>query len=143
VRQLKLALQSNSNLKVLKICVTTSRWDAGFKLLNINGLNEIAETLGKLIRNPDEGVRVWAAANKNTPSKSLWRAAQKETPQVRRAVAQNKVGDIKLLRYLADDPDWEVRKAVSENWNTPDDLVKQIKAGGLTASLRQLVRRMV
>jgi len=101
------------------------------------------ETLGKLIRNPDEGVRVWAAANKNTPSKSLWHAARRETPQVRRAVAQNKVGDIKLLRYLADDPDWEVRKAVSENWNTPDDLVKQIKAGGLTASLRQLVRRMV
>jgi hypothetical protein len=48
VRQLKLALQSNSNLKVLKICVTTSRWDADFILLNINGLNEIAETLGKL-----------------------------------------------------------------------------------------------
>jgi len=101
------------------------------------------ETLGKLIRNPNEGVQVWAAVNKNTPSKSLWHAARRGTPHVRRAVAQNKVGDIKLLRYLADDPDKEVRRAVLENWNTPDDLVKQIKAGGAAANLRQLVRRII
>ena len=105
--------------------------------------NVSPETLGKLIRNPNEGVQVWAAVNKNTPSKSLWHAARQGTPHVRRAVAQNKVGDIKLLRYLADDPDREVRRAVLENWNTPDDLVKQIKAGGVAANLRQLVRRMV
>lgn len=105
--------------------------------------NVSPETLGKLIRNPNEGVQVWAAVNKNTPSKSLWHAARQGTPRVRRAVAQNKVGDIKLLRYLADDPDREVRRAVLENWNTPDDLVKQIKAGGMAANLRQLVRRMI
>jgi hypothetical protein len=105
--------------------------------------NTPPETLGKLILNPDEGVRVWAAMNKNTPPKSLWNAARRGTPSVRRAVAQNKVGDVDLLRYLADDPDERVRRAVQENWNTPEDLAKQIKAGGSMASFRQLIRRML
>ncbi len=43
VMQLKLALQTNSNLRVLKIIGRSyNNW------LNINGLNEIAEPLGKL-----------------------------------------------------------------------------------------------
>ena len=105
--------------------------------------NTSPETLSKLIQNPDEGVRVWAAMNRRSPLKSLWAAAKRGTPHVRRAVAQNKVGDVDLLRYLADDPDEKVRRAVLENWSTPEDLAKQIKAGGSMASLRQLIRRMM
>ena len=42
--QLKLALQTNSNLRVLKI----NGESYGDRSLNIDGLNEIAEPLGKL-----------------------------------------------------------------------------------------------
>ncbi len=41
--QLKLALQSHSNVRVLKL--TTDQYDP---LFNVNGLSEIAEPLGKL-----------------------------------------------------------------------------------------------
>jgi hypothetical protein len=43
LRQLKLSLQSNPNLRILKLCATTFR-----SLLTEDGLNEIAEPLGKL-----------------------------------------------------------------------------------------------
>jgi hypothetical protein len=47
VRQLKLALQSNSNVRVLKLCAKFSRYDRR-SLIKADGLSQIAEPLGKL-----------------------------------------------------------------------------------------------
>ena len=44
LRQLKLAMQSNSEIRVLKLCTATT----GQRLLNVVGLSEIAEPLSNL-----------------------------------------------------------------------------------------------
>lgn len=101
------------------------------------------DTLVQLIDNSDEGVRVWAASNPRTPVEALRKSARRGTPQVRRAIAQNRAGNLELLRYLADDPEEEVRRAVMNNPRTPDELSQQIRSGGTMAGLRQLIRRMI
>jgi hypothetical protein len=71
------------------------------------------------------------------------RAARRGTPEIRRAVAQNVSADEEILRYLADDPEEQVRNAVIMNRNTPPELAQQIRSGGSMSRLRQLVRRML
>ena len=47
--QLKLALQSNSNVRVLQLCPPKSRAHLSNQMvLNVDGISEIAEPLGKL-----------------------------------------------------------------------------------------------
>jgi hypothetical protein len=67
------------------------------------------------------------AANENTPPEILSILAKNDDETAQIEVVRNHSTSEETLREMAEDPDWNVREAVSYNVNTPKELRDSIR----------------